>query len=397
MGANLSPSSSQRPRTPTAHPPCAHAVDGPLRACFDEAIAPRADAAESPGTRRGCRARPASCCSAICRTRPAADSARRGRLRAARRRSLRRAAWRAAANASTPRDVTRRLFRQDVCALNLPFRYAAAFFAAGTFQRLTGRRRALDALLRIRAHLIEPGVRCSTFSCPRKPRIRRARRSSKWRMLPLADGSQHRAAAPRPLIDVAARRSECAAASSGGAARERPRARTEVRETTWYARTRGGRARRRRRISRHPLRAAAALPGRRRRAGAALRAAGPPASPAGAAPLPAPRAAAAAGAAAAARESATAAGRESARRAAAGAHDEAADARRCPWSSDRCAAFAYHALPRRGSAWRSDSRRRRCRAAQRALAPDDDDREHRPERDQEHVQEPADARRHARR
>ena len=50
------------------------------------------------------------------------------------------------------------LFRQNVVALNLPFRYAAAFIAGGSFQLLTGAAAALDALLRLRAHLIEPGL-----------------------------------------------------------------------------------------------------------------------------------------------------------------------------------------------------------------------------------------------
>ena len=50
------------------------------------------------------------------------------------------------------------LFRQNVVALNLPFRYAAAFVAGGSFQLLTDPASALDALLRIRAHLLDPGV-----------------------------------------------------------------------------------------------------------------------------------------------------------------------------------------------------------------------------------------------
>ncbi|TMH59525.1 MAG: class I SAM-dependent methyltransferase [Betaproteobacteria bacterium] len=50
------------------------------------------------------------------------------------------------------------LFRQNVTALNLPFRYSAAFVARGAFQLLADPTAALDALLRIRAHLIDPGV-----------------------------------------------------------------------------------------------------------------------------------------------------------------------------------------------------------------------------------------------
>ena len=54
------------------------------------------------------------------------------------------------------RGLATELFRQNAVALNLPFRYAAAFIGAGAFQRLVDRAAALDALLRIRAHLVEP-------------------------------------------------------------------------------------------------------------------------------------------------------------------------------------------------------------------------------------------------
>ena len=53
---------------------------------------------------------------------------------------------------------TTQLFRQSPAALNLPNRYAAAFIAAGSFQRLADPVSALDALLRIRAHLVDPGL-----------------------------------------------------------------------------------------------------------------------------------------------------------------------------------------------------------------------------------------------
>ena len=53
---------------------------------------------------------------------------------------------------------TTQLFRQNVITLNLPTRYAAAFIAGGAFQLLTSPVGALDALLRIRAHLIDPGL-----------------------------------------------------------------------------------------------------------------------------------------------------------------------------------------------------------------------------------------------
>jgi SAM-dependent methyltransferase len=53
---------------------------------------------------------------------------------------------------------TAQLFRQDVTALNLPFRYGAAFVSAGSFQLLTGHAAARAALTRLRAHLVEPAV-----------------------------------------------------------------------------------------------------------------------------------------------------------------------------------------------------------------------------------------------
>ena len=59
------------------------------------------------------------------------------------------------------------LIRQNVAALNLPFRYAAAFIAGGAFQLLTDPSAALDALLRIRAHLLDPGLLLLDLFVPR--------------------------------------------------------------------------------------------------------------------------------------------------------------------------------------------------------------------------------------
>jgi len=50
------------------------------------------------------------------------------------------------------------LFRQDAATLNIPFRYAAAFIAAGSFQLLVDPVAAREALERIRAHLVAPGL-----------------------------------------------------------------------------------------------------------------------------------------------------------------------------------------------------------------------------------------------
>lgn len=58
----------------------------------------------------------------------------------------------------TANGLATSLFRQDVTALNLPFRYVAAFVAAGSFQLLTDGVAAQKALERVRAHLVEPGL-----------------------------------------------------------------------------------------------------------------------------------------------------------------------------------------------------------------------------------------------
>ena len=48
------------------------------------------------------------------------------------------------------------LVRQDTAVLNLPFRYGAAFVAAGSFQLLADPAHARSALARIHAHLVPP-------------------------------------------------------------------------------------------------------------------------------------------------------------------------------------------------------------------------------------------------
>ena len=74
----------------------------------------------------------------------------------------------AAAGLATP------LFRQDVATLNLPFRYAAAFVAAGSFQLLTDPAAAQKALARIRAHLV-----AARSAADRSVRSRRGRASAR--------------------------------------------------------------------------------------------------------------------------------------------------------------------------------------------------------------------------
>ncbi|MEO8849598.1 MAG: hypothetical protein ABI440_13335 [Casimicrobiaceae bacterium] len=54
------------------------------------------------------------------------------------------------------RGLTAPLFRQALPELNLPFRYGAAFIAAGALQRIVDPLLAFNALSRVRAHLVAP-------------------------------------------------------------------------------------------------------------------------------------------------------------------------------------------------------------------------------------------------
>jgi SAM-dependent methyltransferase len=94
----------------------------------------------------------------------------------------------AARLASAGRDT--QLFRQDITALNLPFRYCAAFIAGGSFQLLSGRHAALDALLRVRAHLIEPGLLLLALSIPHQAEHPPGAAVIEVRHAHLADGTQ---------------------------------------------------------------------------------------------------------------------------------------------------------------------------------------------------------------
>ena len=82
------------------------------------------------------------------------------------------------------------LFRQDIAELNLPLRYAAAFIARGSFQRLTDGDRARAALARIRAHLIDPGLLLLDLYVPAERIQRIAAPLVEVRSRPLADGSR---------------------------------------------------------------------------------------------------------------------------------------------------------------------------------------------------------------
>jgi len=63
-------------------------------------------------------------------------------------------------------QLTTTLFRQDLAGLNVPFRYGAAFIAAGAFQLLADPVSAKSALVRIRAHLVPPALLLLDLSIP---------------------------------------------------------------------------------------------------------------------------------------------------------------------------------------------------------------------------------------
>lgn len=126
------------------------------------------------------------------------------------------------------------LFRQDPTALNLPFRYAAAIFAAGSFQRLSGRLGALDALLRIRAHLVDPGLLLLHLFVPDQASHPPGAPVVELRTRSLPDGSQI-AQRSEAAIDATARRSVIRSRIErrrGARVLERE---DDLREFTWYA------------------------------------------------------------------------------------------------------------------------------------------------------------------
>jgi len=81
------------------------------------------------------------------------------------------------------------LLRQDIGELNVPFRYGAAFIARGSFQSLAADR-ANAALLRIRAHLLEPALLLLDLYVPPESAQRIAAPLVEVRSATLADGSR---------------------------------------------------------------------------------------------------------------------------------------------------------------------------------------------------------------
>jgi hypothetical protein len=126
------------------------------------------------------------------------------------------------------------LFRQSITTLNLPFRYGAAFIAGGAFQSLTGRAGALDALLRVGAHLVGPAILLLDLFIPDEAAHPPGAPVVEVSTLALADGSQI-ARRSETVIEMSRRRSIVRSRfeqrdRGGVLARE-----DDVREITWYA------------------------------------------------------------------------------------------------------------------------------------------------------------------
>jgi len=84
------------------------------------------------------------------------------------------------------------LYRQDVTALNLPTRFAAAILDGGAFARITDPEAALDALARLRAHLVGPGTLLVDARAPSYTQMRPGAPLVEIAGATLPDGSQIR-------------------------------------------------------------------------------------------------------------------------------------------------------------------------------------------------------------
>jgi Methyltransferase domain len=132
---------------------------------------------------------------------------------------------------SMSRDT--QVFRQDVTALNLPFRYCAAIIAGGSFQLLTGRHAAIDALLRIRAHLIEPGLLLLDLWVPEQAEHPPGAPVIEVRHEMLADGTRLACRSER-VFDTAKRRIRTQSRYERRAGRRIVAREDETMSMTWY-------------------------------------------------------------------------------------------------------------------------------------------------------------------
>jgi len=82
------------------------------------------------------------------------------------------------------------LFRQNVAELNVPFRYGAVFIGASSFQHIADEKSARAALVRIKAHLVPPGVLLLDLSIPEVAMHPPAAPLVEVRAVKLADGER---------------------------------------------------------------------------------------------------------------------------------------------------------------------------------------------------------------
>lgn len=129
--------------------------------------------------------------------------------------------------------LTPTLFRQDVTELNLPFRYGAALVAAGSLQLLADPLAARQALQRLHAHLVPPGLLLLDLSIPEAALHPPAAPLVEVRAVKLADGgritlrSETRVSVEARQMDLALRYEKRDA--SAGITRE-----DESHRLTWY-------------------------------------------------------------------------------------------------------------------------------------------------------------------
>ena len=138
----------------------------------------------------------------------------------------------AARLAAVGRDA--RLFRQNLALLNLPSRYGAAFIAAGSFQLLTAREAATDALTCLRAHLVGPAMLLLDLFVPDAAQHPPGAPVVEVSNVTLSDGSQivHRAEA---TTDPERRRTHCVSRYERRVAGRIVAREDESVAFTWYA------------------------------------------------------------------------------------------------------------------------------------------------------------------
>jgi SAM-dependent methyltransferase len=130
-------------------------------------------------------------------------------------------------------QLTTTLFRQDLAALNVPFRYGAAFVAAGSFQLLADPAAAKAALERIHAHLVPPGLLLLELSIPDAALHPPAAPLVEVRAVKLADGDRITLRS-ETLVDTYARQLDIALRYEKRGRTQRITREDETLVLTWY-------------------------------------------------------------------------------------------------------------------------------------------------------------------